>query len=515
MAKVVIVGAGLTGLCLSVLLRNQGNEVVVVEKNSWPGGIFASTQKKQYIFNSGLEFYFPHHWLLNFFNDAGEDITKFLEFSSMPNKYKVYTDSKSANPYNIIKLGEGFEAFESYKKTVEYLEGGLDSFEKMMNSIRPLMGKFMDLYESKQDTIDFEKFLLMHGFRGNLRDYLKRFFRSDSLLAALESFALFFGNTAQDTPAYYAFLLVEMFDSPLYKPKGGFTGIAQKLYFLALERGVTFWLEQEIETILFTNGKATDIKIRNSNELSDQIDLNRENSFEVPFQDNLLSFDYLVHTGDYESFEKNILKDMKYRNYTDAFYDGLEYAPSYTTFLLGLKKDLPNLEAHSFIAGKDKTKEELEASKRALRQSKSKATMLDFEAPLYFAVTPSSTDSEAILKIMSFQDPNVVSTKEEQDKLLLSVIERVSKSTKINLSEYIDTYISIESEELRNQYLYAKKSPYGVKHNLNEPSKFLAKINGKLPNIIYATNSNYPGGNGLFSIIRAKTVFRDIQKTIK
>ena len=78
MSNITIIGAGLTGLCLSIILKKKGYDVTVVEKNTFPGGVFASSIKKKYLFHSGLEFYFPHIWLTNFFKEIDENINDYI-----------------------------------------------------------------------------------------------------------------------------------------------------------------------------------------------------------------------------------------------------------------------------------------------------------------------------------------------------------------------------------------------------------------------------------------------------
>lgn len=522
MAKVAIVGAGLTGLCLSILLRKEGHNVVVVEKNAWPGGIYASKQKKQYFFNSGLEFYFPHTWLLNFFKQINEDIDKFLDFELVDIKYKTYLtglnstisadnnkkialgQAQNPNSLDIIKLTNNFKYF---RETIGYLEGegkkldysGIDS---LLEHINKHLEKFTELYEIGQDTIELEKFLLKNDFRYGLDAYLRKYFKNPNTLEFFNSFALFFGNQAKDSPAYFIFLLVDMIQKPVYKPKDGFTELAEKLYFLALSNGVKFWLEQEIETIVIDEkSRAKALKIKNSSSLQAQLDLNAENKFEIPDQDNVLSFDYLVHTGDYESFERDLLIQDRYRNYSNKFFDDLKYSPSYSTFLIGLKKEFSNLASHNFISG-------------SLISDDTKSPKIEFDTPIYFTTMKADEDGSSTLKVLSFQNSSALCTKDDQDRLLLSCIQKISKATRIDFSQYIDTYISVDPEDLKKDFLFAKKSPYGIKHNLEIPTSFLLNGNGKVKNIVYATNSNYPGGNGLFSIIRAKTVFRDLKSYI-
>jgi phytoene desaturase len=487
MSKVTIVGAGLTGLCLSIMFTKRGYDVTVIEKNTWPGGIYASKIEKKYLFNSGLEFYFPHTWLLSFFNDIGEDINQYLKFETLNKKYKTFIENPSpTEPYNVLTLNENLD---SLRKMILHLEGNLDGFENFYKKLAPLSEEFTATFLNGHETDKFEKFLYKHGFTGTLSSFLRTYFHNPNNLAFLESFSLFFGDDADKLPSYYVFLLFDIIQKPLYKPVNGFTEIAEKLYFLSKKLGTNFWFGQEIEKCIIEDSKIHQLKIKDSESLLQQLALNKENGFEIPYQDNNVTCDTIIHTGDYESFEKNVIKDNGYKNYDDKFWQRLESTPSYCTFLIGLKNDLPDFSDHCFIPGKPL-----------------KGDQISFESSIYFTTTPSQEGILPTLKILSYQSSNGVGTKEDNDKLLLDCIKRISTVTNINLSENISQYVQFDPEDLKNQFLYARKSPYGMRHNIKDPVQLLDTPNHHLHNLFYATNSNYPGGNGLLSIVRAKSL---------
>ena len=64
MKKVIIIGAGISGLTSAVYARRSGFEVVVLEKAGNPGGVSTSWKRKGYTFEGGV------HWLIG----AKEDI---------------------------------------------------------------------------------------------------------------------------------------------------------------------------------------------------------------------------------------------------------------------------------------------------------------------------------------------------------------------------------------------------------------------------------------------------------
>jgi phytoene desaturase len=487
MSKVTIVGAGLTGLCLSILLKKRGYDVTVVEKNTWPGGIFASKLEKKYSFNSGLEFYFPHSWLLSFFNEIGEDINQYLTFTQVKNKYKTYLEStNNLEPYSILTLNENLD---NLRRIITHLEGNDEGLESFFRKLSPLADVFNYNFVANNDTDKFEKFLYKNGITGTLRDFISKYFKNPNTIAFFESFSLFFGDEADKLPAYYVFMLIDIIQKPLYAPESGFTEIAERLYFISSNLGTKFWFGQEIEKAIIEENKIKKLKIKDSENLLLQRSLNKENKFEIPFQDNYLSCDTIIHTGDYESFEKTVIKDPSFNNYDDKFWSKLEMTPSYSTFLIGLKEEIKELQMHCFIPGKTLIGDQL-----------------SYDSSIYFTTTKEDINNLPTMKILSFQQPNAVASEQDNDKLLLDCIRRISQATHINLSEYIAQYVKIDPADLKNQFLYFKKSPYGMRKNIKDPVDLLSPVNKKIKNLFYATNSNYPGGNGLLSVIRAKSI---------
>ena len=501
MSNITIIGAGLTGLCLSIILKKKGYDVTVVEKNTFPGGVFASSIKKKYLFHSGLEFYFPHIWLTNFFKEIDENINDYIEFDTITNKFNVFLgETKPLEPYDKMNFNNDYQDFV---KKIIYLEGDINNLNNLFETINKIKDEFNSFFIEKHDPAQLERFLLRNKITGSLKDLLSQYFRNSNTLAFFDAFGLFYGDSSNYLPAYYIFILVDMLQNPMYRPQKGFADIAEKLYLIGLKSGVKYWFGQEVESVKIEDSKIKSIRIKDNESLLLQVELNKENKFEIPYQENILSCEILIHTGDYENFEENILINQEHRTYDQKFWKKVDSTPSYCTFLIGLKDEIPQLQKHCFITGHDP-----------------KGNQLNMDSSLYFVSTSSKDNVLPTLKIISYQPCGVILKENDNDKLLLNCINRINKLLKIDLNTNIVSYTTLDPEDLKDQFLYSKKSPFGIRHNLKNPTKFLAEDNKKITNLFYATNSNYPAGNGLLSIIRAKSLasssrFPKIEKKIE
>ena len=55
MKKVIVIGAGISGLTAAVYARRSGFEAVVLEKAGSPGGVSTNWVRKGYTFEGGVE----------------------------------------------------------------------------------------------------------------------------------------------------------------------------------------------------------------------------------------------------------------------------------------------------------------------------------------------------------------------------------------------------------------------------------------------------------------------------
>ena len=58
MKKVIVIGAGISGLTAAVYARRSGFEAVVLEKAGSPGGVSTNWVRKGYTFEGGVHWYF-------------------------------------------------------------------------------------------------------------------------------------------------------------------------------------------------------------------------------------------------------------------------------------------------------------------------------------------------------------------------------------------------------------------------------------------------------------------------
>jgi phytoene dehydrogenase-like protein len=82
--KIVVIGAGIAGLAAAIRLAARGKEVVVYEKNHYPGGKIHAFEKQGYRFDAGPSLFTQPQQLVELFEAAGEELADFFQYRKLP-----------------------------------------------------------------------------------------------------------------------------------------------------------------------------------------------------------------------------------------------------------------------------------------------------------------------------------------------------------------------------------------------------------------------------------------------
>ena len=96
-AKVVVIGAGFSGLSAACYLARSGFEVVVIEKNLELGGRArvweAETSKGKFKFDMGPSWYWMPGIFESFFEDFGHTVSDFYKLAKLPTQYRMFVNN--------------------------------------------------------------------------------------------------------------------------------------------------------------------------------------------------------------------------------------------------------------------------------------------------------------------------------------------------------------------------------------------------------------------------------------
>lgn len=326
----IIIGAGLGGLTLACNLAQQGYKIIVLEKNSHPGGRINTWQTKGFLFDLGPSFYQMPEVFENFFAKFGQKISDYYKLVRLNPSYRMFFESREKIDVS-SDLEKNIKLFESYEKgagqkLVEFLSQAKYQYDTSMKHF---------LYKEYNSIFDFFSWkLVREGYKLHLFDsmdkFTKRFFKSDRLQKILQYTLVFLGGSPKRTPAIYSLMAHVDFNLGVWYPMGGMSTISLGIEKLARSLGVKFRYNSPVSKIIVRKGVVEGVIVKGK----------------------AITSDLVVANADYQHVESKLLP-RQYRSYSDKYWQKRTLAPSAFIILLGLSKKLKGLSHHNFFLEND------------------------------------------------------------------------------------------------------------------------------------------------------------------
>lgn len=223
--KVMVIGAGLSGLAAAALLAKRGLEVCVYEHAHQPGGSSGAFKRGNTIFDIGSAMMFGFgksgfnpHFLL--FNEIGED----LEVIRHPAMYRIHFDGKRVTFHNDVEsfLGALAELFPDeignirrFYARLEYLYTNVIMKDPSLISPSEIPAREM-AEKSRNDPLNLFRTLPL--LFGNAASLLRRFTKSKEVMQFFDKLTSTYSYiTMKETPAIMATtMFVENYRSGSY-----------------------------------------------------------------------------------------------------------------------------------------------------------------------------------------------------------------------------------------------------------------------------------------------------------
>ena len=321
--NICVIGGGFAGISAATYLSNKGHNVYVLEKNSKIGGRARKFTAKGFTFDMGPSWYWMPDIFEKFFSDFGKDINDYINLKRLDPSYRVYfpENEKIDIPADYEELKELFEELEEgagekldkfiSQAEIKYNVGVKNLVYKPSLSVREFINK-----ETITGALKLDIFNSMHK-------HIRKYFKNEKIIKLLEFPILFLGATPKNTPSLYSLMNFADIKLGTWYPEGGMHKIVEAMVSLAKEKGVKFYLNEEVKSLGY-----------NKNSISYVI--TEKKTFDA---------DYVVCSADYHHFDQNILKD-KFKNYSKSYWDKRVLAPSSLLFYIGLDKKLRNVKQH-------------------------------------------------------------------------------------------------------------------------------------------------------------------------
>ncbi|MBX7206220.1 MAG: phytoene desaturase, partial [Bacteroidia bacterium] len=249
MKKSIVIGSGFSGLSTACHLAAKGYEVTVLEKNSQAGGRARVFAEKGFVFDMGPSWYWMPDVFEKFFHSFGKKVSDYYHLQRLDPSYRVFWGKGDFwdIPASFQELFQLFEEEEkgSGDKLVAYLQQAEYKYKTGVDDLvyRPSLsiGEFLDIRLLK-GVVKLDVFT-------SIQKHIGRFFKSEKLQMLMEFPILFLGATAENTPALYSLMNYADIRLGTWYPMGGMHRIVEAMQKLALELGVNFKFNEEVNQV--------------------------------------------------------------------------------------------------------------------------------------------------------------------------------------------------------------------------------------------------------------------------
>lgn len=334
--KVVIIGAGISGLATAGLLARDGHEVTVLEKNPQVGGRAGLIEDAGFRFDTGPSWYLMPEAFENFYAAMGTSVEQELQLVDLGG-YRVY--SGDHEPID-IRTGEVPQLFESIEKGAgkalkRYLARSAKIYQLALRRF---------LYTSFTSPRPFLHFdvlrrgvLLGRLLAGNLWNLVCSTVKDQRLRQVLAYPAVFLSTRPKNTPALYQLMSHTDLTEGVKYPMGGFWAFVQSLQHLAEDHGAT----------ILTNTAVTAIDV-------DSFNVVRGVRAGFGTEARTFEADVVVSCADLHHSENSLLP-KKLRTYPEKYFSRRDPGVSAVVVMAGVKGKIPELAHHTLIFSEDWT----------------------------------------------------------------------------------------------------------------------------------------------------------------
>ena len=484
--RVLVIGAGFSGLSVATSLAQKGYDVTIVEKNEMAGGRARVFRADGFTFDMGPSWYWMPDVFETYFGRFGKKPSDYYNLTRLDPSYKVVFGPTEAVdlPANLDDLKALFDSIEpgSGAKLTEFLRQAAYKYDVGIHKFVWKPSRSVTEFMSVKLLYDVARLDVFQSFASHAR----KFFTHPRLLQLIEFPILFLGATPQNTPAMYSMMnYAEMVGGTWY-PMGGMHKIIEGMVALAEEKGVKILLNQTVEHIETTNKMAR--RVRTDKDV-----------FEA---------DVVVGSADYNHIE-TALVDPANRNYDDAYWAKRVMAPSSLLFYLGVSKRIPKLDHHNLFFDEDFGLHAQEIYETPKWPSK----------PLFYASAPSKTDpsvapegSENLFLLIPVA-PDLVDNDATREHYYHLIMDRLEAYVGESVRDFVVYKRSYAHNDFKSDYNAFRGNAYGLANTLMQTAILKPSLKNKqVSNLFYTGQLTVPGPGVPPSLISGLVVADEVAK---
>lgn len=486
--KVIVIGAGFAGLSAASFMAKAGWEVTVLEKNSGPGGRARQLQADGYTFDMGPSWYWMPDVFERYFSSFGRKASDYYSLERLSPSYRIYWEDQFTDvPSDYNEFRNLLESWEpgAAAKLDRFLDEAAYKYRVGINKLvfKPGLSvtEFFDW--------DVVKGAVRLDLLTSIKKHIYKYFQHPRIRQMLEFPVLFLGALPENTPALYSLMNYADIVGGTWYPKGGMYSVVKGMYDLAVELGVQFHFNQEVNRITLDSGKVRTLYTENS----------------------VFSCDAVIGGADYQFIESRLLPEA-YRSYSDAYWDKRLMAPSCLLYYVGLNKRLDNILHHMLFF-------DVPFGKHATEIYTTKEWPSE---PLFYVSASSVTDAsvapaggENLVFLIPVSAGLSNDSEELREKYFQLILDRFEKHIGQSVRNAVVFKRSYAYSDFVKDYHSFKGNAYGLANTLLQTAIFRPSCRSKkVSNLFYTGQLTVPGPGVPPSLISGEVVARELIRSL-
>lgn len=484
--SVIIIGSGFAGLSAASFMAKAGWKVTVVEKHATPGGRARQFSEAGFTFDMGPSWYWMPDVFERYFKQFGKSVANYYQLKRLDPSYRVYW------PDGPVDIPANYEELQSLFDQIEPGSGvKLDFFLKEA-AYKYDVGIHKLVHKPGQSLTEFLDWDLVSGvfkldvFR-SIKSHVAKYFTHPKLRELMEFPVLFLGALPEDTPALYSLMNYADIKGGTWYPEGGMFQIVKAMYDLAVELGVQFQFNQNVQEIRIRQNAAR----------------------QVVTKDHVYEADVVIGGADYHHIEMNLLPEA-FRTYTPAYWNKRVMAPSCLLYYVGLNKRLKNIRHHSLFFDTS-----FEVHGKEIYTTKEWPS-----DPLFYMCATSVTDTtvapegcENLFLLIPVATGLSDDSPERRQFYFEKVLERLEKQTGQSVKDAIIYQKSFAHSDFVSEYNAFRGNAYGLANTLGQTAVLKPACRSKkVRNLFYTGQLTVPGPGVPPSLISGEVVAGEVIK---
>jgi phytoene desaturase len=483
LTRVVVIGAGFSGLAAAAHLARGGARVTVVERHDQPGGRARTWSEAGFHFDMGPSWYWMPDLFQRFFRAFGHEVEDLYDLRRLDPSYRVVWPapgsggaSAAAVPPEAWDIPAGVPALRALFEAQEPGAGGaLDRFLDETGTIYE--AAFSDYLF--RPSLSFREFvdprlvteLLRMRMLRSMHGYARSFFRNERLARLVEWPVLFLGASARKTSAMYSLMGYADMALGTWYPMGGMHRIIQAMVQVAEREGVEFRFGTRVERVRVEGGRAVGVELHGEAE------------------GGVLSADAVLASADYHHVEQALLAP-EHRQYSERYWEGRTMSPSSLLYYLGIQGDLGDLPHHTLFFDQD-----LDAHMAAVYDRPAWP-----RAPLFYACAPSVTDPSVApagasnVFLLVPLAPGLEDSEAAREAVFHGVMARLEAHVGRPLRERLVVKRSYAMRDFEDDYAAFRGNAYGMANTLRQTGPLKPRLrSSRVRGLYFAGQLTVPG----------------------